>query len=88
MTPAERLKEIEEKWTNPKYEYEGEHIILDNANWLIARVKKLTEALEISLYTMRGSTSQLDLTVSREMANYIEICKGAKIAFNALEDIS
>lgn len=46
MNSKQRLEEIEYKFRNPSYEYESEHTILDNANWLIARVKILTAALE------------------------------------------
>jgi len=41
MTPAERLKEIERQWEHPV-----DANLQENHEWLIARMKRLTEALE------------------------------------------
>lgn len=43
MTPAKRLKEIESRQDSPKISFRQ---IRNDQTWLIARVKRLTEALE------------------------------------------
>lgn len=42
MTPSERLKEIEDQWPTQSNDTK----VLAQLSWLIARVRRLTEALE------------------------------------------
>jgi len=44
MTPSDRLAEIETTYNEL---FHGQGIMSDDVDWLIARVKRLTEALEL-----------------------------------------